>query len=165
MWLDLDRICAAVWLWPDPRSRSRLLSFWSSENCTFLGLAPSPFWHGAKILWLIMIVRDLVYSFLEPDFLKISFSVSYRVTSDFAECRYYRTFKGPYFYIVWGYGHIVGYRYAGIPYVLCMLMWPWPDPRSRSCSDDCQPPFGPLFCLGFYEAQLLLTAEMCDANA
>jgi len=28
-------------------------------------------------------------------------------------------------------------------YVSCMLMWPWPDPRStsRSRGDDCQPPF------------------------
>jgi len=27
-------------------------------------------------------------------------------------------------------------------YVLCMLIWPWPDPRSRSWCDDCQPSSG-----------------------
>ena len=32
-------ICASVWLQPDRRLRSRSLSFWSSENCTFLGLS------------------------------------------------------------------------------------------------------------------------------
>jgi len=25
-------------------------------------------------------------------------------------------------------------------YVFCMLIWPWPDPRSRSCGNDHQPP-------------------------
>jgi len=32
----------------------------------------------------------------------MSFSVSYHVTSYFTECRYYRTFKGPYFPTAWG---------------------------------------------------------------
>ena len=32
----------------DPRSRSRLRSFCSSENCTFLRLSPPPFWRGAQ---------------------------------------------------------------------------------------------------------------------
>jgi len=43
-----------IWPWPDPRSRS--LTFWISENCTFLRLFPPPFWHGAQNWWLIMIV-------------------------------------------------------------------------------------------------------------
>jgi len=30
-------------VWLDPRSRSRSLGFWSSENCTFLSLSPPPF--------------------------------------------------------------------------------------------------------------------------
>jgi len=77
MGIDLDRIC-------DPRSRSRSLGFWSSDNCTFLGLSPPPFWHGAQNWWFIMIMWNLlvVCSLSEPDFL-ISFSVSYHATSNF----------------------------------------------------------------------------------
>jgi len=105
-------ICTSLWLWPDPSSRSRSLSFWSSENCTFLGLSFPPFWHWAQNWWLIILVWDLVYSLSQPDFL-ISFSVSYHVISNFADCRHYRTFIGLYFRIAWCYSHMVGY--AGSP--------------------------------------------------
>jgi len=52
--LDLDGICAPARLRPDPRSRSRSLSFWISENCTFLGVSSPPFWRGAQNWWLII---------------------------------------------------------------------------------------------------------------
>ena len=45
VWVDLNRTYAPVWLRPNPRSRSWSLSFWSSENCTFLSLSSPPFWH------------------------------------------------------------------------------------------------------------------------
>jgi len=64
-------------------------------------------------LMLIMIVFDLDYRLSEPD-VWISFLLSYHVTSDFAECRYYRTFKGPYFCIVRGksqHGRVCWYSY------------------------------------------------------
>ena len=51
-------------------------------------------------------------SLSEPCFW-ISFSESYHVTSNFAECRYYRTFKGPYFPIA---SHMVG---SPIMYYAC----------------------------------------------
>jgi len=59
-----------------------------------------------------MIVWDLVYSFSEPDFL-ISFSENYHASSNFAECRYYCTFKRPYFRVSTAYSHMV--LYAGSP--------------------------------------------------
>ena len=52
-----------MWPSPDPRSRSRSLTFRSSENCTFLRLPPPLFWRGAHNWWVITI--DLVYSFWE----------------------------------------------------------------------------------------------------
>ena len=69
----LHVLCMLIWLSPDPWSRSRLCGFWSSENCrklhcTFPGLSPPPFRHGARKWWLIITVRDLVYSLSEPDF-------------------------------------------------------------------------------------------------
>jgi len=85
--VGLDRICAPVWLQLNPRSRSRSLSFWSSKNCTFLGLSPPPFWCGAQNWWLIVIVWDLARFF---NFL----SESYHMTSYFAECQHYRLSKG-----------------------------------------------------------------------
>jgi len=36
------------------------------------------------------------------------FLVSYHVTSNFAQCRYYWTFKGPYFRIAWGWSYCAG---------------------------------------------------------
>jgi len=53
-----------------------------------------------------MIEQDLVYSLLESDF-QISFSDSYDVSSNFAECRYYTDFRWPYFHNASGYGHMV----------------------------------------------------------
>jgi len=65
VWVDLDQIYTTVWPRPDLRSRSR--SFWSCENCTFLGLSP-PLCHGAQNWWLVVIVWDLDYSLSEPNF-------------------------------------------------------------------------------------------------
>jgi len=93
-------------------SRLRSPSFCISKNCIFLGLSPPPFWCGAQNWWLIMIIWDLVCSWSEPNFLT-PFSVSYHVTSNFAKCLHYSTFRGPYFHITWGYSHMVGY--AGSP--------------------------------------------------
>jgi len=39
-----------IWPWPDPRWRSRSLTFRSSENCTFLCLPPPLFWRGTHNL-------------------------------------------------------------------------------------------------------------------
>jgi len=71
---------------------SRSLSFWSSENWTFLDLSP-PFWRGPRNWWLIMIIWDLAYSLSEPNFW-VFFSVKYHVTSNFVESRYYRLSNG-----------------------------------------------------------------------
>jgi len=75
-----------IWPWPDQRSRSRSLSFWSSENCTFLCLS-LPYRHRAQNWWLTTIVWHLVYSFLEPHFW-ISPPVGGHMTSKFAKCWY-----------------------------------------------------------------------------
>jgi len=79
-----------IWPWHDPRSRSR--GFWISKNCTFLHLSSPPFWCGAQNWRLIMIVWDQLYSMSEPSFW-ISFSESYHVTSNFAECQYLHEFQ------------------------------------------------------------------------
>jgi len=50
----------------------------------------------------------LVYSLSERD-LRISFSESYHVSSNFAKCRYYTNFKWPYFRTAGCYGHMVGH--------------------------------------------------------
>jgi len=68
VWVVLDRLCLPVWPQPDLRSRWRSWSFWSCENCTFLGLSPPLFWRVAQNWWLIVIVWHLVYSLSEPDF-------------------------------------------------------------------------------------------------
>jgi len=39
-------------------------------------------------------------------------------------------FKWPYFRIAWGHSHTLGTLV--VLHVLCMLIWPWPDPMSRS---------------------------------
>jgi len=47
-----------------------------------------------------------------------------------AECRYFTQFKWPYFISASCYSPMVGQ--TGSPRrILCMLTWPWPDPRSR----------------------------------
>ena len=89
VWVDLSRMCASVWLRPDPRSWSRSRSFWSSENCTFLGLSPPPFWQGAQNWWLMMTVWVLVYSLSEPDFC-ISSPLGGHVASKFVKCWYHQ---------------------------------------------------------------------------
>ena len=48
-----------MWPWPDRRSRSRSLTFWISENCTFLRLPRPLFWRGAHNWWVI--TRHLVF--------------------------------------------------------------------------------------------------------
>ena len=58
----------------------------------------------------------------------------------FAECQYYRTFKGPDFPIAWDYGDMV--RCAGSPICIVLAYMTLPNPRSRSCGDDCQSPSG-----------------------
>jgi len=110
VWVDLDRIRAAVWLSPDARSRSRSLSFWSPKIALKLFYVYLLRHFGVEPKLMVdcdMRPSLLVYSLSEPSFW-ISFSVSYHMTSYFAECRYYRTFKGPYFPIAWGYNHMVG---------------------------------------------------------
>jgi len=106
VWVELDRICPSMWPRPDPRSKSSLQGFWSSENCTFLRVSPPPFWHWAQNWWLVVILLDLVY-------FGISFQESYHGSSNFAECRYFTKFKWPYFGTAWGYSHMVGQ--AGSP--------------------------------------------------
>ena len=64
----LARVLMSAWPDSGSRSRSRSLTFWISENCTFLRLTSSLFWRGAHNWWVITIVRDLVYSFSKPDF-------------------------------------------------------------------------------------------------
>jgi len=90
-----------------------------------------------------MIIWDLVYSLSEPDF-SISFPISYHVTSNFTNVDITGLSRGHISVLLdprvtWS-GVLV------VLYVLCMLMWPWLSPRSRSCSDDRQPLLGPLFC-------------------
>jgi len=78
-----------MWSWIDPRSRSRSLTFWSSENCIFLRLPPPQFWRGAHSWWVTTIARDLVYSYSEPDF-RISPPVGGHVTSKVVKCLYHQ---------------------------------------------------------------------------
>jgi len=98
-----------------------------------------------------MILWHPVYGLSEPDFW-ICFWESYHGSSNFAECRYFTKFKG----------HISVLRTAAVMWsgmlvvlhVLCMQIWPWPDPRSRSlifCSSkNCTflRLLPPLFCGG-----------------
>jgi len=130
----LHVLCMLIWPWPDPRSRS---SHRASEVpkiakiCTFLGLSPPPFWRGAQKWWLIMIVRDLVYSLRSLIFqFPSEKAITWVQTSRNVD-------------ITWiSNGHIsilleAMVTWSGtlvVLYVLRMLIWPWPDPRSRSRS-------------------------------
>jgi len=49
-------------VWPDARSRSRSRGFWSSKNCTFLGLSP-PFTMAAGKWPLILKLQYNIYFF------------------------------------------------------------------------------------------------------
>ena len=112
------------------------------KSCTFLCLSPPPFSRGAQNWWFIMLVRDLVYSLSESDF-RISFSERYHVSSNSAECLYHTNFKSP------SNNHLsvlleataIWSGMLAVLYVLRILMWPWPDPRSRSLtswsSENC----------------------------
>jgi len=48
-------------VWPDPRSRSRSQSFWSSKNCTFPSLSPPPFTVGPGKWPLILKLEHNIY--------------------------------------------------------------------------------------------------------
>jgi len=69
-----------------------------------------------------MTIWDLVYSLSEPNFW-LSFSVSYHMTSNFAECRYYRTFP------------IACIVHADLTLtrskIKVKVMWPWPPAPFR----------------------------------
>jgi len=78
-----------------------------AENCTFLRLSPPPFSHAAQNWWLAVIAWDRIYSLPELDF-RICFQESYHESSNFAECRYFTTFKWPYLGSAWDYSQMVG---------------------------------------------------------
>jgi len=75
---------------------------WSCDwKLHFSRISTLPVWHGAQNWWLIMIVWNLV-SLSEPNYKFLSQKAIARL-QNFAECRYYRTYKGPYFLIAWDY--------------------------------------------------------------
>ena len=119
-------LCMLMWPWPNSRSRS--LSFWNSENCTSLGLYPPSFWSGAQSWWLIAIVWNLVYSLSKPDFW-ISFSMSYQVTATSRNVDMTGHSNGHISLLLEARVTLLGVL---VVYVLCILIWPWPDPRSKS---------------------------------
>ena len=128
-WYDLDPI----------QGQGEGRGFWICKNCTFQSLSPPPVCLGAWSWWLIMIILDLVCSLPEPDFL-ISFSVSYHVIQTLWNVSVRGLSKGHISLLLearvtWS-GMLV------VLYVLCMLIWHWPDPMSRSHGDNRQPPFG-----------------------
>jgi len=109
------------------KTKSR--SLWISENRTFLDLSPPPFSHGAQNWWLTVIVLDLTYTAcLSPIFefpsrksltwVQTSWNVdiSRNSNNDISVLR-----KA----IVTWLGMLV------VLYVLCMLIWPSPDLRSK----------------------------------
>jgi len=105
---------------------TELLKLWKSQ---FSMSISSAIFSWSWNWWLVVIARDLIYSPFWAwfwNFLK----ESYHGSSYFEERRYLAKFKWPYFRTAWGCSHMV--RHAGSPTVLCMLIWPWPDPRSRS---------------------------------
>jgi len=115
-----------VWPRPDPRSRSRSRSFWSSENCTFLGLSPPPFSRGAQNWWLVVIVWYLVYSLLSPIF-ELPSRKAMTGMSRFHEIQM----------AIFPHVRDATVTWSGmleVLQVLCTLLWPWPDPRTRSRS-------------------------------
>jgi len=145
----LHILCTLMWPWPDPRSRSqsvwislilfKILALYKSftylltigHNCTFPGLSPPPILCAAQNWWLILIVWDLKYSLSEPDF-RISFYKSYQESSNFANIDISRYSNGRISLL-----HdatVTSFWTLVVLFVLCMLMSPWPDPRSRSRS-------------------------------
>jgi len=99
--VDLDRICA-------PSMTPRLEPIQGQDQGHWVSEVPKialfKSISSAILAWSSKLMVDydsVVYSLSLPDFW-IPFSVSYHVTSHFAECWYYRTFKGPYFCIAWG---------------------------------------------------------------
>ena len=125
------QICGPMWPRPDLRSWARSRSFRSCENCTFLGLPPPPFWRGAQIWCLIVIVRDMATACRSPIFEFPSMKAITRVqTSPNVDIS--RNSNGHILVV-----HDATVRWLGILvllHVLCVLIWPWPDPRSRSTS-------------------------------
>jgi len=85
MLIVLQVLCMLIWTWPDPRSRSRSLTFWNSANCNFSRLSPLLFCRATQNWWLTTTVWHLVYSYSKPDFC-ISPPVGGHMTSEFAKC-------------------------------------------------------------------------------
>jgi len=136
-----------MWPRPDPRSMSRSRSLWSCKNCTFLGLSPPSFSHGAQKWWLIVIVWDLIYG-LRNQIIEFPTRKAIARVQTSRNVDISRNSNGHILLVreatVRWLGKLVGI--AGMQ-VLCMLIWPWPDPRSRSrlrgfwisenCNCDC----------------------------
>jgi len=102
--------------------------FWTSENCTLLCLSPLPFWPGAQNWWLVMISWDLIYSLLDPAF-KFPSQKAITWVQTLQNVNIIRNSKSHISVLLearvtWS-GMLV------VLYVLFMMTWPWPDPRSR----------------------------------
>jgi len=129
MLVDLDQICAPVWPRPDPRSRLR--GFLTSENYTFLGLSPQPFWRVVQKWWLMMIVWDLLYSLIGPIFeFPSKKAITWVQTSQNADIT--RTSNCHISILLED--RVTQFGMLIVLHVLCMMIWPWLDPRSRSRS-------------------------------
>jgi len=101
----------------------------TSKNCTFLGLSSLPFWCGAQNWWLVMIAWDLVYILWSPIFkFPSKTALIWAQTSRNVDITRISN------------GRISVLHEATVTlavllvvlHILCMLMWPWPDPKSRS---------------------------------
>jgi len=95
----------------------------------------------------LMVDSDSVEPSLQlfgPDFW-ISLSESHHGISNLAECRYYRTFKRPYFHIAWGFSHMVGY--AGSPILIVDADMTDPIQSQRHCWSMTAAPSGAFYSI------------------
>jgi len=121
-----------MWPWPDPRSRwRRSRGFWSSKNCRKLHFSRSI--SSAISAWSLTVIVDhdsmgpvlqlrraWFSNFLNKGIMWVQTSRNVDIT-------------------LISNGHISVLLEATVTwsvYVLYMLMWPWPDPRSRSLTSS-----------------------------
>ena len=103
-----------------------------AHNCTFLGLSPPPLSRGAQNWWLTVIVWDST-ACRSPIF---EFPFRKGITTA-QTSRNVDISRHSNAHIFWYCMKLQSHGQLGtlvVLHVLCMLVWPWPDPRSKSTS-------------------------------
>ena len=109
------------------------LNFWQLPITAHFYVCPPPLSRGAQNWWLVVIVWDLVYSLSEPDFRIYLLIWNLLRQIKVPQRWYFTTFKWPYISVL-GDASVTWLGTLVVLHILRMLIWPGPDPRSRSRS-------------------------------